>query len=259
LPVVVFSPESGSFAAVYTTFNRDLASQGFVVVGVDHTYDSSPVEFPDGHLVLGILTDASNTISAEVRGQDVLWLATHLTLDNLAKWLPGLDQCSQSPSPRGVALGIYGHSIGGTTAALALKNAKTPCLGGASLDGPFYGSILINGFYRPWWYTAAEHSGNHQGLLAEWPKIVGWKEAVEVAGTKHDDYSDAPIIVPQAPGTGLAKAYMGLLGSVGLDRMARIVNADVRAFFEWSMLRQERSEILKHVDSRFPQVAFENI
>jgi hypothetical protein len=69
--------------ALYTTKNRDLASQGFIVIGIDHTYDSTPVEFPDGHPVLGILTNANNTLATEVCGKDVLWIATQLSPENL--------------------------------------------------------------------------------------------------------------------------------------------------------------------------------
>lgn len=38
---------------------------------------------------------------------------------------------------------------------------------GASLDGPFYGPILTDGFYGPEFYMAAQNSGNHLVLAAE--------------------------------------------------------------------------------------------
>ena len=187
LPVIVCSPGSGSAAAFYTIFNRDLASEGYVVIGIDHTYDSTPVEFPDGHLVAGILTDANNTVAAEVRGQDALFVASQVTLENLSRWLPSHSGHSKSKRPTSVKLGI-----------LQLDNS--PYAGGASLDGPFYGPVLTAGFRGPWWYMASNRSNNLPGLAKEWPLIRGWKEAVQVAGSRHDDYWDIPLLIQQLPG-----------------------------------------------------------
>jgi hypothetical protein len=71
LPVVVFSPGSGSLAAFYTVFTSSLASYGYIVVGVDHLYDSEPLELPNGMLIFDVLTDANNMLAAEIRGTDV--------------------------------------------------------------------------------------------------------------------------------------------------------------------------------------------
>jgi hypothetical protein len=80
---VVFSPGSGSLATFYTAFTSSLASYGYIVVGVDHPYDSEPLELPDGTLIFDILTDANNTLTAEIRGTDVTWLVTQLTVPNI--------------------------------------------------------------------------------------------------------------------------------------------------------------------------------
>lgn len=38
---------------MYSTSAGDLASQGYVVITVDHPYDAAIVEFPDGSVVRG--------------------------------------------------------------------------------------------------------------------------------------------------------------------------------------------------------------
>ena len=48
LPVVVFSHGLGNLRSTYASLVEDLASHGFVVVGVSHTYDSEITAFPDG-------------------------------------------------------------------------------------------------------------------------------------------------------------------------------------------------------------------
>jgi predicted dienelactone hydrolase len=49
LPLVVLSP--GVAFPRWTTLAEDLASRGYVVAGVDHTYEAAPITFPDGRVV----------------------------------------------------------------------------------------------------------------------------------------------------------------------------------------------------------------
>jgi hypothetical protein len=47
-PVAIFSPGYGGTRLVYGAMARSLASLGYVVFTVDHTYEASVVQFPDG-------------------------------------------------------------------------------------------------------------------------------------------------------------------------------------------------------------------
>lgn len=57
LPVVLYSPGAGDPRTWGTTLVQDLASRGYVVVTIDHTYDASEVEFPDGRVVGTLLPE----------------------------------------------------------------------------------------------------------------------------------------------------------------------------------------------------------
>src|ERR1700752_991454 len=48
LPLVVLSPGFTSPRSTLTALAEDLASHGYVVVGIDHTYESFATAFPDG-------------------------------------------------------------------------------------------------------------------------------------------------------------------------------------------------------------------
>src|SRR5262249_43156550 len=50
-PVVLYSPGLGEPRTWETTLVQDLASRGYVVVTIDHTYEASEVEFPDGQVI----------------------------------------------------------------------------------------------------------------------------------------------------------------------------------------------------------------
>jgi len=49
-PVVVFTPGYTGTFTDYTFLFEDLASRGYVVASVDHTYEATAVAFPDGDL-----------------------------------------------------------------------------------------------------------------------------------------------------------------------------------------------------------------
>lgn len=54
-PVVLYSPGAGHDRTWSTIGEEDLASRGYVVVAIDHTYDASEVEFPSGRLADSVL------------------------------------------------------------------------------------------------------------------------------------------------------------------------------------------------------------
>ena len=50
-PVLLFNPAWAGHRTQNTYQVEDLASHGFIVVGVDHTYNSGPLAFPDGRVI----------------------------------------------------------------------------------------------------------------------------------------------------------------------------------------------------------------
>ena len=53
LPVVLYSPGGGEPRTWGTIVVQDLASRGYIVVTMDHTYEASEVEFPGGRVIGG--------------------------------------------------------------------------------------------------------------------------------------------------------------------------------------------------------------
>src|SRR5262249_51798375 len=51
LPVLIFSPGGGTTPIAYTTQMEELASYGYLILGVVHTFDAPAVVFPDGRVV----------------------------------------------------------------------------------------------------------------------------------------------------------------------------------------------------------------
>lgn len=64
-PVVLFSPGIFDSRLMYGAMARSLASNGYVVVTVDHPYETNFVEFPDGTGVHGIIFPTNDTIGVQ--------------------------------------------------------------------------------------------------------------------------------------------------------------------------------------------------
>lgn len=56
-PLVLFSPGMLNSRHLYSTGARALASQGYVVVTIDHSYEPPLVEFPDGSVIYNTTFD----------------------------------------------------------------------------------------------------------------------------------------------------------------------------------------------------------
>lgn len=59
-PITIFSPGQGVTRLLYGAMARSVASFGYIVVLVDHTYEVPIVEFPNGDVVYGAKLDNEN-------------------------------------------------------------------------------------------------------------------------------------------------------------------------------------------------------
>lgn len=79
---MLFSPGYAQDRALGTTLVEDLASRGYVVASIDHTYDATEVEFPGNRLVLRQQPEPTEEMlvrSTEVRSADAQLVLDKLT------------------------------------------------------------------------------------------------------------------------------------------------------------------------------------
>jgi hypothetical protein len=53
-PLIVFSPRNSATRFLYSVFAQELASRGFTVLAINHTYNSAVVKFPNSDVVYGV-------------------------------------------------------------------------------------------------------------------------------------------------------------------------------------------------------------
>jgi len=140
-PLLLLEHGSGVVPAMYTVLAEGLASHGFIVAATNHPPDSLIAVFPDGREIRSKPywpSDADRRTQGVAIGrfaEDVLVKDVRFVLDKLQEmnshdnfWRGHMDLSK---------IGIVGHSMGGTTAALATQE-EPRILAGVNLDGSTY-------------------------------------------------------------------------------------------------------------------------
>ncbi|MEJ2009431.1 MAG: hypothetical protein P8Z30_14965 [Acidobacteriota bacterium] len=123
-PVLIFSSGIGNLPSDYTSLIEDIASHGYVVLGITNTYSAPVVRFPDGRVAnrLAAASFPRGTEEAiQLAGNRMVkvWAADiHFAVDRLA-------QMNSNPRSRFYGhfdlgrVGMFGHSFGGAASAEA--------------------------------------------------------------------------------------------------------------------------------------------
>ncbi|RYP92186.1 hypothetical protein DL770_001693 [Monosporascus sp. CRB-9-2] len=252
-PLVIFSPGMGNTRLLYSAMAQQLSSTGYIVVTVDHPYDAGIVTFPDNTTILAanITTDAQIVDDLNVRVRDVSFVLDQLHRPSImSKLIPGL-ACGLDTSK----VGIYGHSLGGATAAEAMLS-DSRLIGGVNLDGTFFGSVINLGLEKPLMMMA--HEGKNLTTDATWgalwPNLKGFKREFILNGGTHGTFTD---LAEVADLIGLREEFptqvAALLGSIDGGRALRIIATYTSRFFDF-VLKGKESKLLDRSSMEFPEV-----
>jgi dienelactone hydrolase len=261
LPLVVLSPGFTNSRSALTALAEDLASHGFVVAGIDHTYESYATAFPDGRVTSCLARAAPRRDGKEVaagRAADVRFVLDELTGAHPA-W-PGAGLIDPS------RMAMAGHSAGGA-AVIAAMLADSRIRAGIDMDGSTAAPIPDEGLARPFLFLGKQSNytpgsggaatpGTRDWKLLrgavitwerDWELLTGWKRWLVVAGAVHASFTDLALLADQV---GIDTGA-GLSGARSLD----ITRAYVRAFFD-QHLRARPQALLDQPSPRYPEVTF---
>ncbi|HVT68468.1 MAG TPA: alpha/beta hydrolase [Trebonia sp.] len=250
-PLVVLSPGFTNSPGVLTALAEDLASHGYVVAGVDHTYESYATVFPDGRITTCVARETRrgpgdrfwDKLTAG-RAADVSFVLGELTSAH-PDW-----PAAALIDPSRVAMA--GHSAGGA-AAISAMLADSRIRAGIDMDGSLPVPIPDGGLPRPFLFLGKQsnYTPGSGGAVTTWERdwklLTGWKRWLVVAGAVHASFTDLGLLADQA---GL-DVGAGLPGGRGLD----ITRAYVRAFFD-QHLRGTPQPLLDQPSPRYPEVTF---
>lgn len=234
-PLVVLSPGFVFTRWTLTTLAEDLASRGYVVVGVDHTYESAAVTFPGDRVVACTMCNggASGPAVTASRALDISFV-----LDEV------LSRYRKMINPHRIA--VAGHSMGGMAAAATmLVDPRVDA--GVNMDGSFR-SWLPQDLPRPFMMLGAENggAGDRPAWDEAWTHLTGWRRWIQVPQVSHVAVSDAALLVE----------WLGLPpGALPGTRTIEILRGYVGAFTDLH-LRHRPQPLLDGPSPSFPEVHF---
>ncbi len=279
-PVLVFSHAYiPGYAGQNIVQMEELASHGYVVFSVAHTYEAALVEYPDGRLApysedryqavirngtvraIPILKEVMAAVDpAEKEKFFRQYLAENpAAQESLKVWTEDtrfvLDQIEalENGGPAGPfsgrldlsRIGLFGHSMGGAvTGEVCMLDDR--CKAAVNLDGIQLGDVIDGRIRQPllMMYSAI-NAGQNDGIYA---KSADIQYRVVVRGTVHTDYCDFPLVSPLFQLAGAA-------GKLDPYRMEHILNTYLLAFFG-KYLNGIESPLLNGPDPAFPEVEF---
>lgn len=255
-PVLIFVPGNGWLPTDYSTLLEDLASHGYVVIGIAPTGLSDVVRFDDGRVVGKVLGVGAAIGTDQREAHDDMLLAIRQLADMTGPFAGRLDL---------TRIGVFGHSLGGTTALVAASR-DTLVRAAINLDGDPMGDVRDARPRQPVLFVSHELPSmdeapappdtawtrlTREGIVrsearrsGEWHAIASraaWSRRVRILGMRHLDFTDAALASPLIVGPRLRWMRWGPIeGARGL----RIVADVTRAFFDQALRGVAGGEML---------------
>ncbi len=288
-PLILANPGFGSSRFLHTTQAENLASHGYIVAVIDHTYNTFATEFPDGRITTSNTNDLfspDHDYRTESGNRDqlgkILTGDVSFVLDQF-----GLIQSGQIPSHLQGSVdlghvGVFGHSIGGATAYDASYDPRIAV--GIDLDGALYRLRDREALRKPFLFINSESEFEkikmvrdnrvytdaelkRMGSTREWTdqvredkklELEQMRQTVKAGGqvlyienTEHLNFSDVQFISP-------IFKMLGITGKIAPERASSVINAYMLDFFD-KYLKNQGGILMKGPDSRFPEVKFVNL
>ncbi len=260
-PVLLLSP-SGFPPLMLSAIAEELASHGFVVVGVNHTYETTLTAFADGRVVPMNPAATGGALGPQAGSHAEIFRQRASVCEykaaDLAAVADQLENLNTDPTEHFggrldlARLGALGHSFGGN-AALELCRNDQRCRAAANLDGALWSDVGKVGLDKPALQVLAEHgefarTGEDAVEAGAAPNVEwfeaekaitfgGWRNVqqraqpgytVQVSGASHVSFMDVPFL-PLTPGSIVKPALDAT--KIQPHRMWRVTCDLLLAFF----------------------------
>lgn len=240
-PVLILSPGNAANVEFYSSLASEVASHGYIVIGVNHPHDVLAVELSDGTIApydkeqWQLTVPAHQAYSRErtkVRTADLLFVLNQLEDVNSSGPFAGTMNLD--------AVAAAGHSLGGITASEACKADVRfkACLNfdGLQRGGPFSMEETASPPTQPFLFLTKETQLH--------PKLIERFESTQesywvvIHGASHQSFTDGPLLQPSLfPGRNQADRLMSLIQEYSLA-------------FLGQALKGESSELLSQTNAR---------
>ncbi|MCL1699427.1 alpha/beta fold hydrolase [Lysinibacillus sp. Bpr_S20] len=257
-PVLLFSHGFSGFRNQNTFEVESLASQGYIVLGIDHSFDAAATVYPDGRIAylqsIDLNDFAKSDRHIELWKKDVAFV-----LDQVEK----LNQSDEADLFTGridtSRIGMFGHSYGGATAAQMLAE-DSRIKAAINMDGTLYGSVFPDsGIGKPFLLMSADNSeesdedsnedfdeDSQEVEARDKRALAGGGMSMVIPHTNHMSFTDFSLFSP-------------LLRSNGENprQVHRIINEFSLAFFDRYVKQIDDGSTLSKLAAKYPEVDFQ--
>jgi len=255
-PLLIFSHGYIGLVEQNLTQMEELASHGYIVCSIAHTYHAQATVFPDGRVIpvdlslskdflQGIpTTQATYAEHLRIWTDDTLFLMD--TLESLQAGEPDSIFVGKLDTAH---LGVFGMSFGGVT-AVHVCSLEPRCRAGISMDAglpkDYAGRGVDSALEAPFMFMLNE--GRAYTMRSALGAAENTAYGVIVRGTTHFNFTDLFLVSPVLRFT---KAF----GSIDGVRMIKIINDYTLAFFD-KYLKGKTSPLLDGPSPDYPEVKF---
>ena len=259
-PALVFSHGYGMDEYTrHQTQMEELASHGYIVFSINHTYESMSTVFPDGRIILADPRVFDASFNQEYRrlnfdDQLGVWVADAIfVLDQLEELNAGNVSNSFIGRLDMKRVGVFGMSFGGAMSAeVCLKDSR--CKAGANMDGSQFGYVDFSAQHlkTPFLFFYNERSEGMNDYI--YTGVENWAYRVTIQGTTHASFTDTILWSPSMEYS--SKFIPQQFGPIDSQRMIEIQRAYLLAFFD-RHLKGENTPFLDGPPGVFPEVDFQ--
>lgn len=279
LPVILLCHGMGTGRFFHASQAENLASHGFIVAAIDHTYSATATVFPDGR-VAGFKTPANidNIYDIDSRVGKIWEEDVEFVADQLEKLNSGAIGSGFKGRVDLNAIGIMGHSFGGSTAFNAL-NLCNRIKAGINMDGSLFELEGGYGMDKPFMFmTTGDYEDRNEVFKksivsdddlkfarltrANYEKLKPLMEkendivnkvrqnrgiVLYIEGAAHFNFTDFQLFSKLK--------FTGMTGDIDGGRGALIVNRYALDFFN-KYLRGTGGNLISGPDGNYPEVKF---
>jgi predicted dienelactone hydrolase len=235
-PVLILSPGNATNVGFYSALAEDLASQGYVVIGIDHAFQVAAVRIEDGSVAV---YDKSLDAAFELIGLKIEERVDDMefVLERIREGTGDIEFLA--PSLDLDRIGVLGHSNGGISAVEMCRAdfAIAACLNidGQLAGGPFGYERGAPAPEQPFMYLTKETS-IHDSVHGRFEAAGAGAVRAVVPVAEHGDFTDGGMLEPDVnPFSNTARSVMVT------------TRALVSAFFD-QWLREPRSRPFSGLD-----------
>ncbi len=255
-PILIFSHGYGSNASGYYALLSEIASHGYIILNMNHTYESLGSAFPNGRKAyfnyeyqasnnansmkhIAPIKDAfaNKNLSYDERHTIIREASKNYVVTNMVKrWTTDIiytiDQL-ETWNTKGFLkdkldlnkIGVFGHSRGGGAAGqVTIKDSRIKAA--ANIDGVQWGEMMDTIYQKPFLYISADWPKDHEDINSHIykHKSTNFFYESKLLTSAHPNFMDIPFMIPVRK--------LAQTGAINPELGIKITNELVTKFFD---------------------------